>query len=77
MLAASKIEDAQQFPEAVLEYVYVARNFPASSYYKTAIFKAAMLSGRQDNPKRNLSTSVYWLNEYLKLPLSEQEQESI
>ena len=77
MLAASKIEDAQQFPEAVLEYVYVARNFPASSYYKTAIFKTVMLSGHQDNPQRNLSTSLYWLNEYLKLPLSEQAEEPL
>ena len=77
MLAASEMENIQQFNGAVLEYVYVARNFPDSSFYKTAIFKAAMLSGRKDNPDRNLSTSLFWLNEYLKLPLPEQEQESI
>ena len=77
MLAASEMENIQQFHGAVLEYVYVARNFPDSSFYKTAIFKAAMLSGRKDNPDRNLSTSLYWLNEYFKLPLSEKEQESI
>lgn len=74
---AQTMENSQQLHEAMLEYVYVARNFPASSFYKTAIFRTAMLSGRLDNPKRNLSTSLYWLNQYLKLPLSEQEQENV
>lgn len=77
MNEALTMENSQQLHEAILEYVYVAKNFPASSFYKTAIFKAAMLSGRSDNPKKNLSTSLYWLNQYLKLHLSEQEQESI
>lgn len=77
MNEALTMENSQQFHEAVLAYVYVANNFPASSFYKTATFKAAMLSGRSDNPKMNLSTSLYWLNQYLKLHLSEQEQESI
>jgi len=77
MNKALTMENSQQLHEAMLEYVYVARNFPASSFHKSAIFKAAILSGRPDNPKRDLSTSLYWLNQYLKLPLSEQEQESV
>ena len=77
MLAAAKMENSQQLDEAVREYVYVARNFPATGFYKTAVFKAAMLSGHQDNPRRNLSTSLYWFKEYLKLPLSTQEQERV
>ena len=77
MLVASIMENAEQYHEAELEYIYVARNFPASRFYKTAVFKAAMLSGRKDNPKRNLSTSLYWLNEYRKLSLSAEEQEIV
>lgn len=78
MLTASELENGRQYPEALRKYVHVARNFPSVSYYyKTAVFKAAMLSGRQDNPERNLGESLYWLNEYLKLPLSEQEHESV
>ena len=77
MLVASIMENAEQYDEAELEYIYVARNFPTSRFYKTAIFKAAMLSGRKDNPNRNLSTSLYWLNEYRKLSLSAEEQEIV
>ena len=77
MSGALSMEDSQHFHEAMLEYVYVARNFPATRFYKTAIFKAAMLSGRPDNPKRNLNTSLYWLHQYLNLPLSDQEQEAV
>ena len=77
MNEARELENSRDFHGAMIEYVYVAKNFPASNFYKTAIFKAAILSGRSDNPKRNLSTSLYWLNQYLELPLSEQEKESI
>ena len=76
MNRALAMENSGQIHEAMLEYIFVARNFPASGFYKTAIFKAAMLSGRLDNPERDLYTSLYWLNQYLKLPLSDQEQES-
>jgi len=77
MNEARTMENSQQLHEAMLEYVYVARNFPDSSFYKTAIFKAALLSGRSDNPEKDLSISLYWLNQYLELPLSKQEQESV
>ena len=73
---ALAMEDSGQFHEAMLAYISVARNFPASGFYKTAAFKAAMLSGRLDNPNRNLNISLYWLNQYRELPLSKQEQEN-
>jgi septal ring factor EnvC (AmiA/AmiB activator) len=76
MNAAIRMENSKKLYEAMLEYVYVAENYPASSFYKTAIFKIAILSGHPDNPKRNLSTSLFWLVRYLNLPLSEQEQQT-
>ncbi len=67
MAVADTLERASALKEATLEYALVARNYPSTSVYPTAVRKTALLLSSPANPAANDSASRYWLSVYLGL----------
>ncbi|MCD4676535.1 MAG: hypothetical protein K8S18_11160 [Desulfobacula sp.] len=73
-LAAAK-ENSSNFQEAIQEYAIISEKYPDTSYYKTAVWRAALLNLHPNNPEINYKAAQDWLQIYLKLPLSPEEKE--
>jgi outer membrane protein assembly factor BamD (BamD/ComL family) len=73
---AAALVDSSAYHQAAKEYAMVAERYPSSSYYKLAVWKAALLNIHPANPKINYSTALHWIQVYLGLPLSPEEKET-
>ena len=73
---AAALEDSSEYHQAAQEYSIVAERYPSTSYYKTAVWKAALLSIHPANSEIDYSAALYWLQVYLGLPLSPEEKDS-
>jgi len=73
---AREKEEALNFQEAISEYTHITQNHPEAPYYKTAVFRAALLHIHPENPKTNYKAAQDWLQHYLKLSLSPGEKET-
>ncbi len=58
-MQAQKQESVKNYSEAAKTYSYIAKNFPATINYPTAVQKAAMLHSHPENPDINLKKSLY------------------
>ena len=73
---AAALEDASEYHQAAQEYSIVAERYPSTNYYKTAVWKAALLSIHPANSEIDYNAALYWLKIYLGLPLSSEEKDS-
>jgi len=73
---AAALEDASEYHRAAKEYSIVAERYPATSYYKTAVWKAALLNIHPASSEIDYNAALYWLQVYLRLPLSPEEKDS-
>ncbi|HUV78365.1 MAG TPA: SPOR domain-containing protein [Desulfobacterales bacterium] len=73
---AVALEDASEYHQAAQEYSIVAERYPSTNYYKTAVWKAALLNIHPANSKIDYNAALYWLKVYLGLPLSPEDKES-
>ena len=76
MERAAALEKAEAYHQAAQEYAMVAEHYPSTSYYKLAVWKAALLSIHPANPEINYAAALSWLQAYLKFPLSPAEKET-
>ena len=74
IVQARLLEDEGRWHEAATEYSIVADLYPESSYYETAVRKAAALFSHPDNDGVSDSTALRWLQEYSALPLNDGER---
>jgi len=72
---AAALEDAAEYHRAAQEYSVVAERYPAASYYKTAVWKAAVLNIHPASSKIDYNAALHWLQVYLGLPLSSEEKD--
>jgi len=77
MILADSLQRALAFDQAALEYQIVAEHYPASSAYPAAVRKASLLYLDPDNPMRNDSLALHWLNAYLGLPVASVDRETV
>ena len=73
---AAVLEDSSSYEQAAREYAIVADRYPSTSYYKNAVWKAAVLNIHPANSKIDTSTTRFWLNTYLGLPLTPEEKQN-
>jgi cell division septation protein DedD len=76
MELAAALEDSSAYHQAAREYAILAERYPSTSYYKGAVWKAALLNIHPANSKIDISAASYWLNVYLGLPLTSEEKEN-
>ena len=76
MERAAALEKAEAYHQAAQEYAMVAEHYPSTSYYKLAVWKAALLNIHPANPEINYAAALGWLQAYLKFPLSPAEKET-
>ena len=76
MERAAALEKAEAYHQAAQEYAMVAEHYPSTSYYKLAVWKAALLNIHPANPEINYAAALGWLQTYLKFPLSPAEKET-
>jgi hypothetical protein len=62
---ADSLEAVSAFREAAFEYGIVAELYPGTSFYPTALRRAAFLNLHPDNESGNDSTALYWFHEYM------------
>ena len=74
IVQARMLEAEGRWHEAATEYSLVADLYPESSYYETAVRKAAALFSHPDNDGVADSTALRWLQEYNSLRLNEGER---
>jgi hypothetical protein len=74
IVQARLLEAEGRWHEAATEYSLVADLYPESSYYETAVRKAAALFSHPDNDGVTDSTALRWLQEYSTLPLNDGER---
>jgi cell division septation protein DedD len=72
---AAALEDASEYHRAAQEYSVVAERYPASPYYKTAVWKAALLNIHPASLEIDYNAALHWLQVYLGLPLSSEEKD--
>jgi cell division septation protein DedD len=76
MERATALEDSSAYHQAAREYAIVAERYPSTIYYKSAVWKAALLNIHPANSKIDTSAARFWLNVYLGLPLTPEEKEN-
>ena len=76
MEQAAANERSSDFQAAIKEYAIVSGMYPDTRYYKTAVWKSAVLNFHPDNPKIDYTAAHDWLQTYLSLPLSSEEKET-
>jgi cell division protein FtsN len=76
MVRGAAYEKAKSYPQALKLYTEVTRRYPATRYYKRAVWKVATLNIYPDNPDISDSAAHDWLQIYLKLHLSSGEKEA-
>lgn len=74
MNRAAELERSSAYHQAAQEYAMVAEQYPSTSYYKTAVWKAAMLNIHPASPEIDYKAALTWLQVYLELPLSAKEK---
>jgi hypothetical protein len=75
MERAAALEDSSSYHQAAQEYAIVAERYPSTSYYKRAVWKAALLNIHPANSKIDRSAALFWLKVYLGLSLSSEEKQ--
>ncbi len=75
MIRAVQLENSSEYHQAAQAYAAVAEQYPFSSCYKTAVWKAALLNIHPDNSENQYSAALHWLNVYLELPISSEEKD--
>jgi len=75
MERAAALEESSSYHQAAQEYAIVAERYPSTSYYKRAVWRAALLNIHPDNSKIHCSAALFWLKVYLGLSLSSKEKE--
>lgn len=76
MEQAAMLEDSSSYHQAAKEYAIVAERYPSTTYYKDAVWKAAVLNIHPANSKIDYKAAFFWLNVYLGLPLTPKEKEN-
>ncbi|MDH4070238.1 MAG: hypothetical protein OEV30_07425 [Ignavibacteria bacterium] len=74
MSLARAFESESRWQDAAMEYAIVGDLYPETSYYETAVRKAATLFSHPDNHSASDSTIFRWLREYSTLPVEEEER---
>lgn len=74
---ATELEKSEDYSQAAQEYALVAERYPSTSYYQTAVRKAALLNIHPSNSKMDFNAADKWLQVYLTLPVPPEEKESI
>ncbi len=77
MNVADSLEQEGQFQAAAAAYVSVAERFPESSFYPTAVRRAALMYSISPYSDGNDSAAYRWYIRYLALPLSKPERENV
>jgi hypothetical protein len=77
MRIADSLEQDGLFQGAATEYARVAEQFPQSSYYPTAVRRAALMYSISPYSMRNDSAAYRWYLAYLSLPLKKPERENV
>jgi hypothetical protein len=77
MRLADSLEHEGAFQKAAAEYATVAEGFPESSYYPTAVRRAALMFSISPYSAKNDSAAYRWYIEYLSLSLSKPERENV
>jgi len=75
MERAAMLEDSSSYHQAAQEYAIVAERYPSTSYYKGAVWKAALLNIHPANSKIDYSAALFWMKVYLGLSVSSKEKE--
>ncbi|MBW2573544.1 MAG: SPOR domain-containing protein [Deltaproteobacteria bacterium] len=73
---AAALEDSSEYYQAAKEYSIVAEHYPSTHYYKTAVWKAALLNIHPASSEIDYNAALHWLKVYLGLPLSSEEKDS-
>jgi len=74
MSIARALESESRWNDAALEYAIVGDLYASTSYYETAVRKAASLFSHPENHEASDSTMFRWLQEYSTLSLGEGER---
>jgi cell division septation protein DedD len=77
MSRAAELEESMDYFQAAQEYAFVAEHYPSTSYYQTAVRKAAFLNIHPSNSKMDFNEALKWLRVYSTLSIFHQEKESI
>ncbi len=73
---AIAFEKSLEYCQAIQEYTIVAESYPSTSYCQAAVWNAALLNIYPANPEIDHSAALHWLQIYLELPLSLEQEES-
>jgi len=76
MERAAALEDSSSYHQAAQEYAIVAERYPSTSYYKGAVWKAALLNIHPANSKIDSRAALFWMKVYLELSVSSKEKEN-
>jgi hypothetical protein len=77
MQLADSLEQEGKFQSAALQYAKVAEEFPRSSFYPSAVRRAALMYSISPFSARNDSAAYRWYVAYLSLPLKKPERENV
>jgi len=75
MRIADSLEQEGLYQQAAVAYAQVATSFPRSSYYPTAVRRAALLYSLSPPTMANDSAAYRWYRAYLGLPLDKWDRE--
>ena len=76
MERGAALENSSAYHQAAREYAIVAEQYPTTSCYKAAVWKAAVLNIHPANSNYDASAARFWLNVYLGMPLTPEEKEN-
>lgn len=74
---ADSLEQEGMFQSAATQYAKVAEEFPRSSFYPSAVRRAALLYSISPFTARNDSAAYRWYVAYLSLPMKKPERENV
>jgi hypothetical protein len=77
MWIADSLEQQGMFQSAATQYATVAEQFPQSSFYPSAVRRAALMYSISPFSARNDSAAYRWYIAYLSLPLKKPERENV
>ncbi len=77
MWIADSLEQEGMFQSAATQYATVAQKFPRSSFYPSAVRRAALMYSISPFSARNDSAAYRWYLAYLSLPLNKPERENV
>lgn len=77
MWLADSLEQEGMFQRAATHYAAVAAKFPQSSFYPSAVRRAALMYSISPFSPRNDSAAYRWYVAYLSLPMKKPERENV